>query len=135
MKILHAGHAGLLTFTICLLALGQSLASGTIPATELKKLDEKPKAEAPKPFSVPIPANLIDAYSKAQKRTLEAKAALESSVAFKEYQLAFSQEQAALLYAMGEVGAKPSECVPILNKEGKLDHLECQPKTESKVKP
>lgn len=96
----------------------------------LNKNDEKPKAEAPKPIIISLTPELIRPVSAAQRRTLDAKAALEASAVFKEYQLAFSQEQAAMLLTMAEVGAKPSECTPAFDKEGKLTHLECQPKVK-----
>jgi hypothetical protein len=73
-----------------------------------------------------VPVTLAEAYSKAQARTEGARQALEASTVFKDYQLALSQEQSQLLFAMGEVGAKPSECKPVL-KEGRLDHFECSP--------
>lgn len=118
---MKAFHAALLALTICFIALAQN---GT----------EKPKPEAPK-VTVSLTPALIERVTAAQKRTLDAKAALEASVVFKEYQLAFSQEQAQLLYTMGEVGAKPSECTPVFDKDGRLTHLECQPKVDPKAKP
>lgn len=92
---------------------------------------EKPKAEATvKPVVITVPAKMIDDYAKAQMATANAKAALEASAVYKTYQLAYSFEQQTMLYAMGEVGAKPSECAPVFDKDGKLVHLECKPKVK-----
>lgn len=119
----------------------QQLASGTIPAEEMKevKKEEAKKAEEAKKTekaekatptfrTIAIPANAIEVFTEAQKRTAEGRKAVETSPVWKDYLILQNQEQTALVYAMAEAGLKPSEgCRPVI-KEGTLTAFECPDK-------
>ena len=93
--------------------------------------DEKPKPlDVPKPSVriVGIPPKAVDLYNETHQHTVDAQKAYEASAVYKDYLIAQSQEQSAMLYAFAEAGLKPSEgCKPVF-KDAKLDHFECPEK-------
>lgn len=95
------------------------------------------KPVTPTTRSVSITPVLAAVYSDAQKRTDEARKAVESSPQWKDYVIAQNQQESATFYIMAELSLKPSEgCVPIFDEKTKaLLRFDCTPKADPKPKP
>lgn len=88
-------------------------------------------ADIAKPVrSVTVTPAVLEIHAAAQKRTEEARKAVEESVVWQKFVTMQSQEQTALMYALAESGLKPSDnCKPVMSKDGKLERFDCPEKT------
>lgn len=103
-------------------------------AVSLRADDAK---DIPKPVLRPvtIDAKLVESYTAAQKRTLEAQQAVEKTPEWGVLMVRQSQEQSALLFIMAESGLKPTEgCQPVFDPTTKaLLRFDC-PQNAEKAK-